>query len=82
MAMLTGAVNIAVFAAFSFCFDRRSISDAEFKAVWPIRQLDILCYGWQMRQDAAKSGKVDGKNGNVVSDSGHTQDAAPTTVME
>src|SRR5690349_451054 len=52
--MLTGGVNIAVFAAFHFCFTRRSVADAVFKPVWPIRQLDIWRYGRQEWQETAK----------------------------
>jgi hypothetical protein len=84
--MLTGAVNIAVFAAFQNCFDLRSSATAEFKPVRAIWQLDVWCYGWQKRQDRGKKrqrcGKVGGKNGNVVSGSGRTHIATPTAVME
>src|SRR5579859_3957184 len=51
--MLTGAVNIAVFAAFRMCFDLRSVSNAAFKPVWTMRQLDVSCYGRQKRQETA-----------------------------
>ena len=52
-AMLTCDVNIAVFAAFRMCFDLRSVSNAEFKPVWTMRQLDVSRYGWQKRQETA-----------------------------
>jgi|SRR5690242_4984731 len=84
--MLTAPVTIAVFAAFHIRFDLQSVSDAEFKPVWPIRQRDISCYGWQKRQDVAtwmaRIGKVGGKNGNVANGSGHIHIAAPTAAME
>ena len=68
--MLTVVVNIAVFAAFQFCDGCSLLSDAEFKSLRMPWQLDIACYGRQKRQDVARSGKVGGKNGNIVSVSG------------
>src|SRR5689334_15596042 len=69
MAMLTGAVNIAVFAAFCCVIGGVLLSDAEFKRVCGLRELDVWCYGWQKRHDRGKkwqqSGKVGGKNGKV-----------------
>ena len=69
-AMLTGAVNIAVFAAFWPRVGRLLLSNAEFKPVCRICELDVSRYGWQKRQDPARSGnewqrsgKVGGKNG-------------------
>jgi hypothetical protein len=52
--MLTGAVNIAVFAAFWPCVGGVLLSDAEFKPSGGDRQLDISRYGWQKRQDRGK----------------------------
>src|SRR6185437_8666066 len=49
-AMLTGMVNIAVFAAFRIRSGRRSIAITEFKPICAIWQLDISRYGWQKRQ--------------------------------
>src|SRR5690348_233212 len=51
--MLTGMVNIAVFAAFRFCVGGGLRSDAEFKRVCRDCQLDVWCYGWQKRQETA-----------------------------
>ena len=55
-AMLTGAVNIAVFAAFWPRVGRLLLSNAEFKPVCRICELDVSRYGWQKRQDPARSG--------------------------
>src|SRR5690348_15293559 len=52
-AMLTGMVNIAVFAAFRFCRTGVLLSNVEFKPVWRKWQLDIARYGWQKRQETA-----------------------------
>jgi hypothetical protein len=65
--MLTGKVNIAVFAAFSCCDMCFLLSNAEFKPICRPWQLDICRYGWQKRQDRGKNGKV---RGTVSSDSG------------
>ena len=51
--MLTGLVNIAVFAAFRFCVGRLLLSTAEFKPFCGPHPLDILRYGWQRRQETA-----------------------------
>src|SRR5579859_4119290 len=56
-AMLTITVNIAVFAAFHFVIGNTSRAKSAFKGVCAIQQLDISCYGWQKRQEAARSGK-------------------------
>jgi hypothetical protein len=52
--MLTGAVNIAVFAVFHLRFDLQSVSTAAFKPCGAIWQRDISRYGWQKRQDRGK----------------------------
>src|SRR5690348_13513623 len=65
LALLTGMVHIAVFAAFRLVSAVASPSIPEFKPVCAIWRLDVSCYGWQKRQDAATSGKVGGKNGTV-----------------
>src|SRR5690242_15538533 len=69
MAMLTGLVNIAVFAAFSFCIGGDLLSNAAFKPVCGSRQLDVSRDGRQERHDRGKkrqqSGKVHGKNGAI-----------------
>jgi hypothetical protein len=54
MAMLTGVVNIAVFAVFQFCRGRRSGADAELKAVCGMWQRDISRYGRQRWQETAR----------------------------
>jgi hypothetical protein len=68
--MLTGLVNIAVFAAFAFCVGYHLPSNPDFKPSCGDWQLDIWCYGRQKRQETARgmaktarSGKVGGKNG-------------------
>ena len=53
-AKLTGMVNIAVFATFSFCAGCHLRSDAAFKPCGADRQLDVSCYGRQKRQDRGK----------------------------
>ncbi len=70
--MLTGVVNIAVFAAFHCVIPGGLPSNAEFKPVCGLEELDIWCYGRQQWQETARgmaktarSGKVGGKNGNV-----------------
>jgi hypothetical protein len=67
LAMLTGMVNIAVFAAFRFCCGYVLLSNAEFKPFSAPWELDVSHYGWQKRQDrgndVATDGKVGGKNG-------------------
>src|SRR5690348_11323472 len=50
LAMLTGMVNIAVFAAFWPCVRGILLSNAEFTPCCAIRQLDIWRYGRQKRQ--------------------------------
>jgi hypothetical protein len=65
--MLTGVVNIAVFAAFCCRIGHLLLSDAVFKPCCPIGQLDMWRYGWQKRQDRGKNGKV---SGTVLTDSG------------
>jgi|SRR5690242_2571440 len=65
--MLTCAVNIAVFAAFWPRVGGDLLSTAGFKPCWPIRQLDVSCYGRQRRQDCGKNGKV---RGTILTDSG------------
>jgi hypothetical protein len=73
--MLTGAVNIAVFAAFRPRVEGILLSDAAFKRVCESRERDVSRYGWQKRQDRGKKwqrcGKVGGKNGKDVMDLGH-----------
>jgi hypothetical protein len=84
--MLTGAVNIAVFAAFRIRFTLRSISIAEYKPVCAVGQLDIGYYGWQKWQETARgmarNGKVGGKNGKDMANGGRTHVAARTVEME
>jgi len=67
--MLTSPVNIAVFAAFTFCVGGILLSDAGFKPCDRERQRDMSRYGWQKRQNRGKKwqrvGKVGGKNGKV-----------------
>jgi hypothetical protein len=70
-AMLTAGVNIAVFAAFHVVIGDTSRARAAFKPVCAIWQLDMWCYGWQKRQETARSGTVGGKNGTVL---GHYRD--------
>ena len=65
VAMLTGVVNIAVFAAFGWCARRTIGSNAAFKRVCREWQLDVSRYGRQKRQETARSGKVGGKSGTV-----------------
>src|SRR5690348_15529249 len=52
-AMLTGMVNIAVFAAFRCVIGSVLRSDAAFKRVCADRPLDVWRYGWQKRQETA-----------------------------
>jgi len=67
--MLTGAVNIAVFATFHFAREAWIGTRREFMRACGERQLDIACYGWQKWQETARmwqrNGKVSGKNGKV-----------------
>ena len=69
-AMLTGMVNIAVFAAFHTVIGDVPRVNAEFKPCGVVWQLDIARYGWQKRQDVARrmarSGKAGGKSGTVL----------------
>src|SRR5690348_945721 len=51
--MLTGMVNIAVFAAFRCVITVVLRSNAEFKPVCRERPLDVSRYGWQKRQEVA-----------------------------
>ena len=53
MAMLTGLVNIAVFAAFSSCVRCHLLANAEFKPICGPHERDIARYGWQKRQEVA-----------------------------
>ena len=55
--MLTGMVNIAVFAAFRMCAGPPFALIAEFKPVCGDRQLDIPRYRRQKWQDRGKNGK-------------------------
>jgi len=51
------------------------LSNAAFKPICAIWQLDVSCYGRQKRQDRGKNGKV---IGTIATDSGtiwHVQDA-------
>jgi hypothetical protein len=68
--MLTGMVNVAVFAAFRFMIGIISHENFEFKRVRGSRQRDSWRYGWQKRQDRGKEvatdGKVGGKSGKDV----------------
>jgi len=52
--MLTGMVNIAVFAAFRWCAEGWMEPRAEFKACAVGRRLDIARCGWQRRQETAR----------------------------
>jgi len=65
--MLTGMVNIAVFAAFACCITGDLLSNRQFKAVCAASERDVSRYGRQRWQDRGKkrqrSGKVGGKNG-------------------
>ena len=54
LAMLTGMVNIAVFAAFRWCDDDVLLPNAAFKPVCAIWQRDIWRSGWQKRQETAR----------------------------
>ncbi len=58
--MLTGVVNIAVFAAFRCVITVVLLSNAAFKPVCGPHALDIWCYGRQKRHDRGKNGKVRG----------------------
>ena len=60
-------VNIAVFAAFYFANGTVLLSNAQFKRVCAIWQLDVSRYGWQKRHDRGKNGKV---RGTISTDSG------------
>jgi hypothetical protein len=51
--MLTGMVNIAVFAAFHTCVGSPFVLIAEFKGVCGDQPLDVSRYGWQKRQETA-----------------------------
>jgi hypothetical protein len=53
-AMLTGVVNIAVFAALRFCVKRILLVSAVFKPVCGPRPRDVSCSGRQKRQDRGK----------------------------
>ena len=59
--MLTGIVNIAVFAAFRMCAGPPFALIAEFKPCCGDRQLDIARYGRQKRQDRGKKRQGCGK---------------------
>jgi hypothetical protein len=68
--MLTGMVNIAVFAAFWPCVRGILLADAEFKPCGANWQRDVARSGRQKWQEVARemaktarSGKGDGKNG-------------------
>jgi hypothetical protein len=65
--MLTGLVNIAVFATFRCVISgiRRSIP--AFKPSCAFWLLDVLCYGRQKRHDHGKNGKV---YGTISTDTG------------
>ncbi len=65
--MLTGVVNIAVFAAFWPRVGDDLRPNAEFKPVCRDRELDVSCYGRQKRHDRGKNGKA---SGTVLTDSG------------
>src|SRR5690348_7593312 len=52
--MLTGLVNIAVFAAFAHVYAGRDGARREFKPCGGDRQRDIARYGWQKRQKVAR----------------------------
>ncbi len=54
VAMLTGGVNIAVFAAFWPRVGGILLSNAEFKRLCRPTELDVSCYGWQKRQRSGK----------------------------
>src|SRR5690348_3294631 len=49
-------VNIAVFATFHIVIEGIVRVTAEFKPVCRSRQLDVWRYGWQKRQETARSG--------------------------
>jgi len=53
--MLTGMVNIAVFAAFHMLIETVLHLTAAFKPFCVSWQRDVSCYGWQKRQDVAKT---------------------------
>jgi hypothetical protein len=65
--MLTGGVNIAVFATFHCVISGIRPSIPVFKPSCGSPQLDISRYGWQKRQDRGKNGKV---IGTISTDSG------------
>ena len=85
-AMLTATVNIAVFAAFQSRVGHVLLSIPQFKPLCALRQLDVSCYGWQKRQDRGKkvatNGKVGGKNGKALMDSGRLHAAKPAVARE
>jgi hypothetical protein len=66
--MLTGVVNIAIFAAFWHCVTGVLGSNAEFKRVCLLVELDIACYGWQKRQKVAREMAKSGKDGRGCGD--------------
>src|SRR5690242_18972613 len=53
VAMLTGMVNIAVFAAFRWCVGDTFRVSAEFKPICGLHELDVSRYGRQRRQETA-----------------------------
>src|SRR5690242_4215241 len=56
--MLTGMVNIAVFAVFHMRFDLRLVPIAEFKPPCAIRQLAVWRYGRQKRQERQRLARL------------------------
>ena len=67
--MLTGGVNIAVFATFHTCVRRAGGPNAAFKPICRLHELDVSRYGRQRWHDRGKKrqgcGTVGGKNGKV-----------------
>jgi hypothetical protein len=63
--MLTGMVNIAIFAAFWPRVVDNLCPKAEFKGLCGAQPLDIARYGWQKRQDVARGMAKTARRGNM-----------------
>ena len=79
--MLTGMVNIAVFAAFRFAIGIIPYTNAEFKRIRGSRQLDFARSERQKRHDLATSGKGDGTIGKVWAEIGRFHGTALTAAI-
>ncbi len=62
VAMLTAAVNIAVFAAFSILYQGGLLSDRVFKRVCAVCRGMIRGKGGKDRGESGKDGKADGND--------------------